>query len=95
MSGGGDSLNDNYGSSSGVLLPGQRYLFFYQYNIQAFPDVDGGASAVGSIVLTVDAVVPSPSCGILGLVALFIMRPRRRQYSGLSIMACRFEGDDH
>jgi hypothetical protein len=52
------------GSQAGKLIAGHNYSMVFQSNLQAVPDGDAGASAVGKFTLTIGeaaaGVVPEP-----------------------------------
>jgi hypothetical protein len=55
--------NDNFGSLTGTLLAGQTYRFSFNSSIQAYPDVDSGANAIGCVTLSIGGATGAGSCG--------------------------------
>ena len=80
----GDASNNLEGSLTGDLLAGHSYVWRFNAYTQAYPDADGGASAVGNVTLKIGGseAVPLPAAFPLlasGLGGLGLLGWRRKR----------------
>lgn len=83
---GGDTSNYNVGSLSGLLVAGHDYRFHFGTGLQANPDADDGASALGNVTLTLGGdfdtdPVPEPASiamwSVMGGIGFMVRRKRK------------------
>lgn len=84
--GDGDSFNENYGNLAGYLIPNRTYEFTFNLSISAGQSADGGASALGNVILEIggdDPATAVPDSGTTSLLlgaGLFGVATLRRRF---------------